>query len=82
MYWNRKAVLEYNKALQDASINFNNVKIINTEDLFCDDSKYSFKVKIDGRLEEVYLDSCHLNYKGSKFLAPRIIDAILEFNKD
>lgn len=82
LYWNRKDVLEYNKALQDASKNFDNVKIINTEGLFCDDSKCSFKVKIDGRQEDVYLDSCHLNYKGSKLLAPLIFDAILEFNKD
>ncbi len=75
-YWGRKEVILYNKALRAAASKFSNVSIIETKDLFCDiDFCYS-SVEINSKIKNLYFDSNHLNYKGSLYVADRIVKAI------
>ena len=78
-YWNRKEVIEYNKAVKDAAAHFDNVSIVDTEDIFCDVKLCYSKLNVDGSFETVYLDKDHLNYKGARLVVPRIIEAIEKF---
>lgn len=78
LYWDTRHVKIYNQATRDVASKFDNVTIIETKDLFCDDKfcySNNFKGKFDGN---IYLDRHHLNYKGSLYVADRIVKAILK----
>lgn len=67
----------FNKAIKDAASNYDNVTILDLSKYLCDD-KYCYVEKNGSNL---YLDGGHLNYQGSRYVAPFIFNKIKELIK-
>ena len=69
---------EYRELIFNFDIKYNNINIIDTEELFCDE-KWCYAV-INNEL--LYVDDDHLSKEGSKLLSKYIQNVIFKENKN